>query len=299
MGAPADGLAIQITMYLIWQRACHRLQSHHTHRETHRALQPRQPRFTLPISTLDPAFLTTCRLLAGTDRPAQPAHPQQPHTARAPAGRRSPTGSWAFPLLNRHAPPLEHARPSLRVPTGSAVPTGGLRSRSKTQKALHLSPGSAARIRFPTTDRKHRLVRLDRRFQKEHSSRHYAYLIGTAQNRHRGPLSRTGTDVLAQQLSRYPGAAAWPAGGRTDDNLRPAAQSNARVGARHCIHRPVGVRHGRGRARDVERRWRTCAAASAPPPKSSRNLCLGWKPVWVARSRTTPHPQLTGTAAPP
>ena len=93
MGVLAEGLAIQITMHLIWQRACHRLHSHHTHRETHRALQPRQPRFTLPISTLDPAFLTTCRLLAGTDRPAQPAHPQQPHTARAPAGRRSPTKS--------------------------------------------------------------------------------------------------------------------------------------------------------------------------------------------------------------
>ena len=70
-----------------------RPQSHHTHRETHRALQPRQPRFTLPISTLGPAFLTTCRLLAGTDHPAQPAHAQQPHTARAPAGRRSPTKS--------------------------------------------------------------------------------------------------------------------------------------------------------------------------------------------------------------
>ena len=208
MGTLAKGLAIQITMYLIWQRACHRLQSHHTHRETHRALQPRQPRFTLPISTLGPTFLTTCRLLAGTDRPAQPAHPQQPHTARAPAGRRSPTGSWAFLPLNHHAPPLEHARPSLRVPTGSAVTTGGLRSRSKTQKALHLSPGSATRIRFPTTDRKHRLVRLDRRFQKEHSSRHYPYLIGTVQNRHRGPLSRSGTDVLAQQLSRYAGAGA-------------------------------------------------------------------------------------------
>ena len=208
MGALAEGLAIQITMYLIWQRACHRLQSHHTHRETHRALQPRQPRFTLPISTLGPTFLTTCRLPAGTDRPAQPAHPHQPHTARAPAGRHSPTGSWAFPLLNRHAPPLEHARPSPRVPTGSTVTTGGLRSRSKTQKALHLGPGSATRIRFPTTDRKHRLVRLDRRFQKEHLRTDYPYLIGTVQNRHRGPLSRTGTDVLAQQLSRYAGAVA-------------------------------------------------------------------------------------------
>ena len=80
-------------MYLIWKHAWRRPQSHHMHRETHRALQPRQPRFTLPISTLGPAFLTTCRLLAGTDRPAQPAHAQQPHMARAPAGRHSPTKS--------------------------------------------------------------------------------------------------------------------------------------------------------------------------------------------------------------
>ena len=104
VGAPAEGLAIQITMYLIWQRACHRLQSHHTHRETHRALQPRQPRFTLPISTLDPAFLTTCRLLAGTDRPAQPAHAQQPHTARAPAGAARRPG--AGPLSHSITAPL-------------------------------------------------------------------------------------------------------------------------------------------------------------------------------------------------
>ena len=130
MGVLAEGLAIQITMYLIWQRACHRLQSHHTHRETHRALQPRQPRFTLPISTLDPAFLTTCRLLAGTDRPAQPAHPQQPHTARAPAGRRSPTGSWAFLPLNHRPPPLLHSSRGPRDPAGSAVPTDALRSPS-------------------------------------------------------------------------------------------------------------------------------------------------------------------------
>ena len=111
----------------VWPR---RPQSHHTHRETHRALQPRQPRFTLPISTLDPAFLTTCRLLVGTDRPAQPAHPQQPHTARAPAGRRSPTGSWAFLPLDHRTPPLLHSSRGPRDPAGSAVPTDALRSPS-------------------------------------------------------------------------------------------------------------------------------------------------------------------------
>ena len=86
----------RISMYLICKRAWRRPQSHHTHRETHRALQPRQPRFTLPISTLGPAFLTTCRLLAGTDRPAQPAHAQQPHTARAPAGAARRPGAGPF-----------------------------------------------------------------------------------------------------------------------------------------------------------------------------------------------------------
>jgi hypothetical protein len=111
----------------VWPR---RPQSHHTHRETHRALQPRQPRFTLPISTLDPVFLTTCRLLAGTDRPAQPAYPQQPHTARAPAGRHSPTGSRGFRPLNHRPPPLLHSSRGHRDPAGSAVPTDALRSPS-------------------------------------------------------------------------------------------------------------------------------------------------------------------------
>ena len=120
----------RISMYLIWKHAWRRPQSHHMHRETHRALQPRQPRFTLPISTLDPAFLTTCRLLAGTDRPAQPAHAQQPHMARAPAGRHSPTGSWAFLPLNHRLPPLLHSSRGPRDPAGSAVPTDALRSPS-------------------------------------------------------------------------------------------------------------------------------------------------------------------------
>ena len=172
MGALAEGLAIQITMYLIWQRACHRLQSHHTHRETHRALQPRQPRFTLPISTLDPAFLTTCRLLAGTDRPAQPAHAQQPHTARAPAGR--------WPGATRR--PSQRCRGRLQTPTTQPMRQTSAQGPSRLRRApqlavdpllghpaLHLGPGSAARIHLPTTDRKHGLVRLDGRFQKEHS----------------------------------------------------------------------------------------------------------------------------------
>ena len=120
---------------------------------------------------------------------------------------------------------------------------------------------------------------MDGRFQKEHSADHYPYLIGTAKNRHRGPLSRSGSDVPAQQLSRYAGAAAWPARGRADDNLQAAGQPNSRVSARRCIQGPAWVRQGRDRAREVERWRRTCAAAPAPPPKSSQNLCPGWKPV--------------------
>ena len=123
----------------VWPR---RPQSHHTHRETHRALQPRQPRFTLPISTLGPTFLTTCRLLAGTDRPAQPAHPQQPHTARAPAGRHSPTESRGFRPLNHRPPPLLRSSRSHRVPTGSAVPTDGPRSHSSAAQP-RISPREA------------------------------------------------------------------------------------------------------------------------------------------------------------
>ena len=161
MGAPADGLAIQITMYLIWQRACHRPQNHHTHRETHRALQPRQRGSALPISTLDPAFLTTCRLPAGTDRPAQPAHLQQPHTARAPAGRHSPTGSRGFRPLVRHPPPLEPPSPRTRVPAGSVKATGALKSCSTAACPPHLGPGSAPsragrrrRLRPPAAQRR-------------------------------------------------------------------------------------------------------------------------------------------------
>lgn len=122
------------------------------------------------------------------------------------------------------------------------------------------------------TDRKHGLGQTDGRFQSKNPCRHSTYLIGTAKNRHRGPLSRSGSDVPAQQLSRYAGAAVWPAGRRPHDNLPAAGQPNSRVRARRCIQRPVGVRHGRGRAREVERWRRTCARTSSPPPNSSPKL---------------------------
>ena len=91
VGAPAKGLAIRVIMYLIWQCACSKPQSHHTHRETWHALQPRQRSSALPMSTLGATFPTTCRLLTSTHCTAEPGHRQQPHTARAPAGHGSPT----------------------------------------------------------------------------------------------------------------------------------------------------------------------------------------------------------------
>ena len=72
----------------VWPR---RPQSRHACRETHRALQPRQPRFAQHHSTLRPTFSAAYRLPAGTHDAAQPTRRQQPHLARTPGGRRSPT----------------------------------------------------------------------------------------------------------------------------------------------------------------------------------------------------------------
>ena len=135
---------------------------------------------------------------------------------------------------------------------------------------LDLRRESAGEIRHPAADRKHKLGQTDGRFRWEHLTDHYAYLIGTVKNRHRGPLSPSGSDVPAQQLSRYAGAAAWPARGRPDDNLQAAGQPNSRVSARRCIQSPAWVRQGRGRAPEVERWRRTCAGISAPPSMTSR-----------------------------
>jgi len=88
-------------------------------------------------------------------------------------------------------------------------------------------------------------VQVDGRFQKEHSTYHYPYLIGTLQNHHRGPLTRSGSDVPDQDLSRYPRVVAWPAGGRTDDAYRmmplqlpgiAAAKATSRPAVAPCHH---------------------------------------------------------------
>ena len=87
---------------------------------------------TLGTPHLDPiAHVSASLPAAGEHAPsAQPAHPQQLHTARAPAGRHSPTGSWAFLPLNRRPPPLLHSSHGPRGPAGSAVPSNSLRSPS-------------------------------------------------------------------------------------------------------------------------------------------------------------------------
>jgi hypothetical protein len=134
----------------VWPR---RPQSHHTHRETHRTLQPRHRGSALPISTLAPAFSTTCRLPASTHRPAQPAHPQQAHTARTPATHHSPTGRWAFPPHDGHPPPLQHAGPPPRIHAGLAEPSSPLKSCSSAGQpcisAAKAPPKSATRRRSP------------------------------------------------------------------------------------------------------------------------------------------------------
>ena len=100
------------------------------------------------------------------------------------------------------------------------------------------------------TDRKHGLAQADGQFQSKNPCRHSTYLIGTAQNHHRGPLSRSGSDVPTQQLSRYAGAAVWPAHGRPDDTLHTTTQPNSRASAsaaskiRHVLDREGGERVG-------------------------------------------------------
>ena len=92
------------------------------------------------------------------------------------------------------------------------------------------------------------------------------YLIGTVENRHRRPLTPRDCRVPAQQLSRYAGEVACPAGGRWGDNLRTSGQVDSGVRARRCIRRPGWVMWARGRAGEVERWRHTCAVTSSSPP---------------------------------
>ena len=104
---------------------------------------PTQPGFFQPHSSPRPAFSSTCRLPASTQRAAQPTHRQQPQLARAPAGHRSPTGSRGFRPLVRHPPPLEPPSPRPMVRAGSVKPTDALKTCSMAACPPHLGPGSA------------------------------------------------------------------------------------------------------------------------------------------------------------
>ena len=100
------------------------------------------------------------------------------------------------------------------------------------------------------------------------------YLIYTVENRHPRPLSPRDCRVPAQQLSRYAGEVACPAGGRWGDNLRTSGQVDSGVRARHCIRRPGWVMWTRGTAGEVERWWHTCAVTSSSPLSRRQNLRL-------------------------
>ena len=103
---------------------------------------PTQPGFAQPQSHLRPAFPACWWVPSGTDHAAQPTRHQQPPTARAPAGRHSPTMSRGFRPLNHRPPPLLRSSRSHRVPTGSAVPTDGPRSHSSATQPC-ISPRKA------------------------------------------------------------------------------------------------------------------------------------------------------------
>ena len=94
-----------------------------------RRVAPTQQGSPLPISTLGPAFSTTCRLPATTHCPAQPAHPQahpqQPHTARALAGRHH--RPKAGPLPHSMVTPLHFIVPVLNPGSVPARPSPAAR----------------------------------------------------------------------------------------------------------------------------------------------------------------------------
>ncbi len=161
---------------------------------------------------------------------------------------------------------------------------------------IHLSAASRTR---PAENRKHELGQAHGRLQRGEASAGYVYLIGTVENRHRRPLTPRDCRVPAQQLSRYAGEVACPAGGRRGDNLRTSGQVDSGVRARHCIRRPGWVMWARGRAGEVERWRHTCAVTSSSPPSRRPDRRLFRSRGGEARSRTTPPAKLTLPAAPP
>ena len=131
-----------------------------------------QPGFAQPHNSLRPAFSTTCRLPAGTHAAAQPTRRQQPPTARAPAGHRSPTkptlctaskdanhptntprlGPGSLPTVRR---PAARRRPITRPPSSRSRPPKRRRKLASHQNRRGATPrthtGSLQRPTLETT----------------------------------------------------------------------------------------------------------------------------------------------------
>ena len=99
---------------------------------------PTQPGFAQPHSSPRPAFSSTCRLPAGTEHAAQPTRHQQPHLARAPAGRHSPTK----PTLQRAS--IDATRQSNASHLGPGTPPAAPRPAARRRPSAW-SPTPASR----------------------------------------------------------------------------------------------------------------------------------------------------------
>ena len=109
---------------------------------------PLQPGFAQPHSSPRSAFLTACRLLAGTHGATQQTRRQQPQLARAPARHHSPIerdlspGQWRTPSTPTTQPSAQGPCWLGRAHRRAKKPLHG-------RPALHLGPGSAPTIRHP------------------------------------------------------------------------------------------------------------------------------------------------------
>ena len=215
-------------------------------------------------------------------RPGTAARPARFASASKPA----PTTAQIHVDLPQGPPGLD------RAPQPSARPLAGC-------TALRFWLRSAASRTRPAENHKHELGQAHGRLQRGEASAGYVYLIGTVENRHPRPLTPRDCRVPAQQLSRYAGEVACPAGGRRGDNLRTSGQVDSGVRARRCIRRPGWVMWARGRAGEVERWRHTCAVTSSSPPSRRPDRRLFRSRGGEARSRTTPPAKLTLPAAPP
>ena len=218
--------------------------------------------------------------------------------ARRPAGHGCPTGTLRFSQQTR-----PDYRPNSRGLAPGTTLTGPCPAALRAPTCrLHSSPFLAPKRRQPDAICRKSQARVRagaRKVAEGGSLNGDVYLIGTVENRHPRPLSPRDCRVPAQQLSRYAGEVACPAGGRRGDNLRTSGQVDSGVRARRCIRRPGWVMWARGRAGEVERWRHTCAVTSSSPPSRRPDRRLFRSRGGEARSRTTPPAKLTLPAAPP